>query len=718
MHILYLIDGLSLGGAETVVINTLNYLKQTHPSLQISLITTFTDESHLIHKLDATINYEHIDCRRINFFWGILNIRKYIKENNVSHIHTHLYHSIIVGRIVKNPKTFLFETFHNLEYNKKAVYYSWWRVIADKLTYNKASFSIYVSEEVAQSVQRIRSKNKQFIVLNNFAGLNFSYNYQFKKNSSLKLIAIGNLKADKNFKYALNAFTSLKQYPISLDIYGEGSLRTEIEDYINANNIKVKLMGRRQMEIKILKDYDAFLMTSLNEGMPISLLEAMGVGLPSILPNHLSVMKEVAQNSARYFSINNCKELPNVLVEILENKEMLLAMSEEAAIRSRLYNIDTHVSKLFDFYSKPRESKVLFILQDFARGGAERVFVNIANGLFDMGISVKFIVGKKTGTYIEFLNPAIKITEINTDNLLQALKALPKILVNEEYTHIFTASDKFSVAAVVIKKLFRLKSKIIPTLHYDLPYQISILPLLNQLYLTLTNRFIISKADTIVAVSNGVRKGFQKIAKRNVEQLITIYNPVFNEGILNASCESVEEQIFFNNYKTLISIGKLTNIPKNQELLIKAFYILCKTQNNLQLIFLGEGGDKDRYIELTKNLGVADKVHFLGFKTNPYKYIVQSDLLVLSSDTEGFGNVIVEALALGVNVVSTDCPSGPKEILENGKYGFLSPVNDPIKLAEAIEKALKHPIDSNILKCYAQKFSSSNIIEKYFKLLE
>ena len=80
MHILYLIDGLSLGGAETVVINTLNYLKQTHPSLQISLITTFTDESHLIHKLDATINYEHIDCRRINFFWGILNIRKYIKE--------------------------------------------------------------------------------------------------------------------------------------------------------------------------------------------------------------------------------------------------------------------------------------------------------------------------------------------------------------------------------------------------------------------------------------------------------------------------------------------------------------------------------------------------------------------------------------------------------------------------------------------------------------
>ena len=718
MHILYLIDGLTLGGAETIVINTLNYIKQTQPTVELSLRTTFTAEGHLIHKLHSDINCKHIDCTKLNFFKGVLDLRKYIKENNVTHIHTHLYHSIIVGRIVKTNKTLLFETFHNLEYNKNSVYYSWWRIIADKLTFNKASFSIYVSEGVAQSVQRIRNNHTQFIVLNNFAGLNFSYNYHLKKSKSLKLIAIGNLKADKNFKYALSAFSSLKQYPISLDIYGEGSLRTEIEDYINANNIKVRLMGRRQMEIKILTDYDAFLMTSLNEGMPISLLEAMGVGLPSILPNHLSVMKEVAQNSARYFSLNNSNELPNVLVEILENKEMLLAMSIEAASRSRSYNIDTHVSKLFEVYSIPLELKVLFILQDFARGGAERVFVNIANGLFDMGINVKFIVGKKTGTYIEFLNPAIEITEINTKNLLQALKTLPKILVRESYTHVFTASDKFSVAAVVIKKIFRLKAKIIPTLHYDLPYQISILPLLNQLYLRLTNRFIISKADKIVAVSNGVREGFQKISKRNVEQLITIYNPVFNDGIFDSSSEGVDEQLFYNNNKTLISIGKLTNTPKNQELLIKAFYILCKTQNNLQLIFLGEGEDKTSYIELTKILGVADKVHFLGFKTNPYKYIAHSDLLVLSSDTEGFGNVIVEALALGVNVVSTDCPSGPKEILENGKYGFLSPVNDPIKLAEAIEKALKWPISSNILKSYAQKFSSINIIEKYFNLLK
>ena len=352
MHVLYIINGLTLGGAETIVVNTLNYLKKSNPTLQLSLLTTFTDENHLIHKLDPAINYKHIDCNSKSFFTGMLHVRKYIKDNNVSHIHTHLYNSIILGRIVKNRNTLLFETFHNLEYQKNSVYYSWWRIILDKLTFNRGSFSIYVSKEVAESVQRIRKNYSKFIILNNFAGPNFSYNYQFKSNKSLNLIAVGNLKYDKNFKYALTSFNLLKEYPISLDIYGEGFLRNEIENYINVNRIKVRLMGRRQMEIDVLSQYDAFLMTSQNEGMPISLLEAISVGLPSVLPCHLPVMKELARNSARYFSINDSNELSKVLVEILENKEMLSNMSFEASSQSKLFNINTHVSKLLAVYSK------------------------------------------------------------------------------------------------------------------------------------------------------------------------------------------------------------------------------------------------------------------------------------------------------------------------------------------------------------------------------
>ena len=360
----------------------------------------------------------------------------------------------------------------------------------------------------------------------------------------------------------------------------------------------------------------------------------------------------------------------------------------------------------------------IFILQDLGGGGAERVFINIANGFIKKGISVEILVGRVNIQYPALLDKGVPVTVTGCKNLLDNLWKLPGYIKGKDFTHIFTASDTYSIASVILKNVLNLKYKTIATLHYDLPHQISILPWLNQIYMTLTNKYFIANADNIVAVSNGVGLGFEAVVKKKLDNLITIYNPVFDEGIFNSSSEVVDEKFFHNNNKTLISIGKLTNNPKNQELLIKAFYILCKTKNNLQLIFLGEGEDKNRYIELTKKLEIAENVHFLGFMTNPYKYIVKSDLLVLSSNTEGFGNVIVEALALGVNVVSTDCPSGPKEILENGKYGFLSPVNDPVKLAETIQKALASPIDSNTLKVYAEKFSTNNIIDQYHSLLK
>jgi len=352
MILLYLIDSLSLGGAETIVVNTLNYINDKYPDIKITLATTVTDGGILKKKLNNTIQYRHFKCSKDHFFKGVFQLKKYAQAHHITHIHAHLFHSIIIGRLIKISSVNLFETYHNLEYDKRSVYYSWWRVYLDKLTYKKNSFSIYVSEDVAKPVQRLRKHKNNHVLLNNFAGMEFVYKYNFTNNNTLKLIAIGNLKLDKNFIYALETFTHFKSFSISLDIYGEGPLRAEFENFIKINNIRVRLMGRHQMDSDILSSYDAFLMTSLNEGMPISLLEAMGVGLPSVLPSHLPVMEEVAHTSARYFSINDCNELSKLLVEILENKEMLSAMSITAAHQSKLYNIDTHVSKLLEVYTK------------------------------------------------------------------------------------------------------------------------------------------------------------------------------------------------------------------------------------------------------------------------------------------------------------------------------------------------------------------------------
>ena len=106
-----------------------------------------------------------------------------------------------------------------------------------------------------------------------------------------------------------------------------------------------------------------------------------------------------------------------------------------------------------------------------------------------------------------------------------------------------------------------------------------------------------------------------------------------------------------------------------------------------------------------------------GFEINPYKWMARCNVFILSSIYEGFGNVLVEAMALGKTVVSTNCPSGPSEILQNGKYGYMCNVNDPMGLAASIIKAIQNPIDENILRLTSYQFRSTEIVKKYIEIL-
>ena len=362
--------------------------------------------------------------------------------------------------------------------------------------------------------------------------------------------------------------------------------------------------------------------------------------------------------------------------------------------------------------------KILFILHDIGGGGAERVFINIANGFISKGIPVEILVGRENVKYPALLDPKIPITVAGCKNLVDNLWKLPAYIKGKDYTHIFTASDTYSVACVILKKVFNLKHKTIATLHYDLPNQISILPRLNQIYMTLTNKYFIANADKIVAVSKGVGAGFEAVIKKKLDNLITIYNPVFDGKITGLAKEDVSDSFFLNGKITLINVGKLVNNPKNQESLLYTLQILLnESPGKFQLILLGEGADKNKFVSISEELHISDAVHFVGFQSNPYKYIAQSSLLVHSSLTEGFGNVLVEALALGINVVSTDCPCGPREILEDGKYGWLCKMSDPADMAITIKKALQNLKKEEILIQYAQKFNNENIVTQYLDLL-
>ena len=210
-------------------------------------------------------------------------------------------------------------------------------------------------------------------------------------------------------------------------------------------------------------------------------------------------------------------------------------------------------------------------------------------------------------------------------------------------------------------------------------------------------------SQKIIAVSNGVKEDILKLI--TPKEIKTIYNPFDFEEIRKKSEEKIDL-----DFEYIINVGSLTKV-KNQALLLKAF---AKLDTNLHLVLLGKGNQESNLKKLAKSLGIEKKVHFLGWQSNPYKYIKNAKLFVLSSNVEGFGNVLVESLALNTPVVSTNCPSGPNEILVGELSQFLAKVGDERDLAKKIQKALsKYP---EIKNEYIEKFDYLKIAKEYLEL--
>lgn len=247
----------------------------------------------------------------------------------------------------------------------------------------------------------------------------------------------------------------------------------------------------------------------------------------------------------------------------------------------------------------------------------------------------------------------------------------------------------------------------------------------NEALLGKINLFLINslfdKADLIISNSKGVDEDLKSLMRITINTKV-IYNPVDIEYINSKKdiCEDIDFE-FKENKKYIISVGRLIPLKRNMDL-ITAFFELQKDDDSLELIFLGDGILKDSLINDCIKLGIKEKVQFLGNVKNPFYYLVKSDLFVLNSEIEGFPNVLVEAMACGLPVISSDCKSGPREILEDEKYGLLYPVGSVEILIEKIKFYLYEDIQKeNIKKKNLKKiedFSVDKIMNQFKKVLE
>ncbi|RKR06952.1 glycosyltransferase involved in cell wall biosynthesis [Kushneria sinocarnis] len=223
-------------------------------------------------------------------------------------------------------------------------------------------------------------------------------------------------------------------------------------------------------------------------------------------------------------------------------------------------------------------------------------------------------------------------------------------------------------------------------------------------------------ADGIVAVSDGVAADLVATAGLPAASITTIYNPVVTPGMLKMVDEpSPHPWLEDGGTPVIVAAGRL--VPqKGFATLLQAFARVLQ-QQPARLLILGEGPERDALLALGEQLDIRAHIDLPGFETNPYAAFARADLFVLSSEHEGLPGVLIQALACGCPVVSTDCPSGPVEILEDGRYGKLVPVNDAVRMGDAMLETLANPLPTELLKQRGGYFSLDRSVELYLQLL-
>lgn len=243
-------------------------------------------------------------------------------------------------------------------------------------------------------------------------------------------------------------------------------------------------------------------------------------------------------------------------------------------------------------------------------------------------------------------------------------------------------------------------------------------------------KHLYSKADLIICKSKGMLEDMQELFDFRNEKIV-INNPYDIEKINLLKQEKVDDFIFQKDKKYIITVGRLIALKRNIDLI----NTLSNLSDEIEVIFLGEGEEKENLKKLSIDLRIENRCHFLGRVENPFKYLMSSHLFISCSESEGFPNVLVEAMICGLPVISTDCKSGPREILspisdikiqlkdsiEYSEYGILIPVHNKKRMQEAIIKILSdEELRNNYIikgKIRAKSFELINIVDKYKKVL-
>jgi glycosyltransferase involved in cell wall biosynthesis len=399
-------------------------------------------------------------------------------------------------------------------------------------------------------------------------------------------------------------------------------------------------------------------------------------------------------------------------------------------------------------------TQIALLLLDLKGGGVQKVMLLVAGALAQRGYSVTLVSYNSKGPLHDQLPDGIKLVELKArptwlaqmyalaadftglkellrpvilpwkpSKTLNYLPDLARYLQRERPAVLLAAMPYLNIEAILASHLAAVPTRIVVSEHTHVSHWVSISLDWRRRYLPPLLRRTYLEADALVAVSNGVADDLASYMGISRELITTISNPAVYPDLQAQAQEPLEHPWFAPAAPPVVlSVGRLGK-SKDYPTLLRAF-ARVRAQRPARLMILGDTDNPNKrherraqLMKLAAELGVADDVALPGFVQNPFVYMARASVFVLSSLYEGFANVLIEALACGCPVVSTNCPSGPAEILNNGQFGLLVPVGDDVVMARAICTTLDDPPAKEQLRARAAVFSFDQAIDSYEEVL-
>lgn len=361
------------------------------------------------------------------------------------------------------------------------------------------------------------------------------------------------------------------------------------------------------------------------------------------------------------------------------------------------------------------KKRITFFMDALHGGGAEKAVVNLLKGLAERDeFDLDLVLSALEGPYLDQVPEQVRIIDLNKGRVITSILPLANYLKQNRPWALIGNMGHVNVVASMAREFARIQTRLVLVGHNTLSASKS--DLQRSKLVPYFMRWLYPRANAVAGVSAGVARDLEQQLGLEKETVKVLNNPVVNQDLITQSQANLAHPWFAaDTPPVFLAVGRL-NPQKDFPNLLSAF-AQVRTQKDARLIILGEGTEREKLETLIDRLGIKDDVSLPGFVKNPYAYMRQASCFVLSSRYEGLPTVLIEAMACGCPVVATNCPSGPEEILNNGAYGSLVPIEDSQALSVAMLKTLDNPPKKESLMQRANEYSTEKVVANYLSLL-